>query len=104
MASASSIISGAQGTGTFSSASDAMGGVGNMMQSPTNGKLNQMRSDTKPLDVTGQVDQFALEQAYGQDGVEIWDTLQGVQEVSEGNEGWWCCRREVCRSARRNDG
>lgn len=81
----SSLISGAQGTGTFSSASDAMGGVGNMMQSPTNGKLNQMRHDTKPLDITGQVDEFALKQAIpGADGEEIWDTLMGVQEVSDG--------------------
>ena len=43
-----------------------------------------MRSDAKPLDVTGQVDKTALEAAYGADGTEIWDTLQGVQEVSDG--------------------
>ena len=80
----SSVISSAQGTGTFTSVNDAMGSVGSTMRSPATGKLNQMRSDAKPLDVTGQVDKTALEAAYGADGTEIWDTLQGVQEVSDG--------------------
>tara|TARA_B100000029_G_C17608974_1_gene968578 strand:- start:5396 stop:7825 length:2430 start_codon:yes stop_codon:yes gene_type:complete len=80
----SSVISASQGTGTFTSVNDAMGSVGSTMRSPATGKLNQMRSDAKPLDVTGQVDKTALEAAYGADGTEIWDTLQGVQEVSDG--------------------
>ena len=84
MASASSVISGAQGTGTFSSASDAMGNIGTMMKSPASGKAQKMKSDGKSLDITGQVDEYALNQAYGADGAEIWDTLQQVQEVSDG--------------------
>jgi len=85
MASASSLISSAQGTGTFSSANDAMGGVGTMMKSPASGKAAKMKSDGGELDITGKVDEFALKQAVpGPDGEEIWDTLQGVQEVSDG--------------------
>ena len=85
MASASSLISSAQGTGTFSSANDAMGGVGTMMKSPASGKAAKMKSDGGELDITGKVDEFALKQAIpGPDGEEIWDTLQGVQEVSDG--------------------
>jgi|LWDU01.1.fsa_nt_gi hypothetical protein len=84
MAGASSVISGAQGTGTFSSASDAMGNVGGMLKSPSSNKAQKMKSDGKSLDITGQVDEYALNQAYGSDGAEIWDTLQQVQEVSDG--------------------
>ena len=87
MASASSVISGAQGTGTFSSASDAMGGIGTMMKSPASGKASKMKSDGKSLDITGPngVDEFAVKNGYpGPEGEEIWDTLQQVQEVSDG--------------------
>jgi len=88
MPSPSSVISSAQGTGTFSSASDAMGGVGSMMKSPASGKADKMKSNGKSLNVTGPpdgVDEFAVKAAYpGADGDEIWDTLQGVQEVSDG--------------------
>jgi hypothetical protein len=83
----SSVISGAQGTGTFSSASDAMGGVGSMMKSPASGKAAKMKSDGKSLDITGPngVDEFAVKNGYpGAQGEEIWDTLQQVQEVSDG--------------------
>ena len=88
MPSPSDVISGAQGTGTFSSASDAMGGIGTMMKSPSSGKADKMKSDGKSLNVTGPpdgVDEFAVKAAYpGADGDEIWDTLQQVQEVSDG--------------------
>ena len=83
----SSVISSSQGTGTFSSASDAMGGIGTMMKSPASGKASKMKSDGKSLDITGPngVDEYAVKQGYpGADGEEIWDTLQQVQEVSDG--------------------
>ena len=69
MASASSLISSAQGTGTFSSANDAMGGVGEMMKSPTSAKASKMKSDGGELDITGKVDEVALKTAVpGPDG------------------------------------
>jgi hypothetical protein len=65
-----------------------MGGIGTMMKSPASGKADKMKSDGKSLNVTGPpdgVDEFAVKAAYpGADGDEIWDTLQGVQEVSDG--------------------
>ena len=88
MASASSVIQGAQGTGTFSSASDAMGGIGTMMKSPSSGKAAKMKSDGASLNVIGPpngVDEFATKAAFpGADGDEIWDTLTQVQDVSDG--------------------
>ena len=61
MALASSVISGAKGTGTFSSASDAMGNVGSMMKSPAQGKAEKMKVDGKSIDLTGPdgIDEFA---------------------------------------------
>ena len=87
MALASSVISGAKGTGTFSSASDAMGNVGSMMKSPAQGKAEKMKVDGKSIDLTGPdgIDEFAVKQAYpGEHGDYIWDTLSEVQEVSDG--------------------
>ncbi len=85
---ASNVISGAQGTGTFSSASDAMGGIGSMMKSPASGKAAKMKSDGASLNVIGPpngVDEFATKAAFpGADGDEIWDTLTQVQDVSDG--------------------
>jgi hypothetical protein len=77
-------IGASQGTGIFSSASDAMGSVGGMMESPASPKARKMKSNGKALDVTGQTNKVALETAYGADGTEIWDTLQQVQDVSDG--------------------
>ena len=86
MPSPSDIISGSQGTGTFANAGDAMGNVGGMMESPSSPKAKKMKSDGKSLDITGEegMNEVAIKAAYpGDDGEEIWDTLQEVQGVSD---------------------
>ena len=82
----SSVISGAQGTGTFANAGDAMGSVGGMLESPSSPKARKMKSDGKSLDITGEegINEVAVKAAYpGAQGEEIWDTLQEVQGVSD---------------------
>jgi|LWDU01.1.fsa_nt_gi hypothetical protein len=83
----SSVISGAQGTGTFANPTAAMGGVGSMMKSPASGKADKMTETGKSLDITGPngISEDIVRTTYpGTQGDEIWDTLQEVQGVSDG--------------------
>ena len=83
----SSVISGAQGTGTFANPTAAMGGVGGMMKSPASPKADKMTETGKSLDITGEngISEDVVRTTYpGADGDKIWETLTEVQDVSDG--------------------
>jgi len=82
--SAADAIKSAQGTSFFSDVNDAMGKLGGELRSPSFDSLDNMTSSAQALDITGQVDEFALTQAFGNDGAAVWDVLQQVQDVSDG--------------------
>ena len=81
---ASDLIKTAQGTSYFTDVNDALGKLGGELRSPSFDSLDNMKLQSQSLDVTGKVDQYALQQAFGQDGDDIWDVLQQVQGVSDG--------------------
>ena len=82
--SVSDAVKSAQGTSYFTDVNDALGKLGGELRSPSFDSLDNMKLNAQSLDVTGKVDQFALQQAFGQDGEDIWDVLQQVQGVSDG--------------------
>lgn len=83
-ASVSDAVKSAQGTSYFTDVNDALGKLGGELRSPSFDSLDNMKQHAQSLDVTGQVDQLALTTAFGNDGDQIWDVLQQVQDVSDG--------------------
>jgi hypothetical protein len=80
----SGIIKSAQGTSYFTDVNDALGKLGGELRSPSFDSLDNMRNNAQSLQIVGKVDQFALQQAFGQDGEDIWQVLTQVQDVSDG--------------------
>ena len=77
-------IKSATGTTSFGGGiNEALGKVGDMLQSPAHTSAFKMKTAANSLFITDKVDPVALQAAFGQDGVQLWQALSEVQDLSD---------------------